>query len=227
MHPVAQRLPVHARCCGPPRRGLRPRGPARSPATGGPVPASPPPSPAPAPRLPLDPSAPPPSSAPPSSARPAQASLNKTGKSQTSQQLGRLVSHRLRADDRRVPGLLQGQGNDLSTPVPEFEFPGLKPGDRWCLCAARWQEAFAAGKAPRVVLQATHKGAGGLPAGGSQAACAGLGVMDARGRYGAKAQRGARRSKIAPPLINGIHRSGNLDPARMIAVAMRSSIWPR
>ena len=49
------------------------------------------------------------------------------------------------------------RGNDLSTPVPEFEFPGLKPGDRWCLCAARWQEAFAAGKAPRVVLQATHE----------------------------------------------------------------------
>ena len=42
----------------------------------------------------------------------------------------------------------RARGNDLSTPVPEFEFPGLKPGDRWCLCAARWQEAFAAGKAP-------------------------------------------------------------------------------
>jgi uncharacterized protein (DUF2237 family) len=41
--------------------------------------------------------------------------------------------------------------------VPDFEFPGLKPGDRWCLCAARWQEAFAAGKAPRVVLQSTHE----------------------------------------------------------------------
>ena len=51
----------------------------------------------------------------------------------------------------------RARGNDLSTPVPEFEFPGLKPGDRWCLCAARWQEAFAAGKAPRVVLQATHE----------------------------------------------------------------------
>ena len=51
----------------------------------------------------------------------------------------------------------RARGNDLSTPVPEFEFPGLKPGDRWCLCAARWQEAFAAGKAPRVVLQATHQ----------------------------------------------------------------------
>ena len=51
----------------------------------------------------------------------------------------------------------RARGNDLSTPVPEFEFPGLKPGDRWCLCAARWQEAFAAGKAPRVVLQSTHE----------------------------------------------------------------------
>ena len=51
----------------------------------------------------------------------------------------------------------QAAGNDLSTPVPEFGFPGLKPGDRWCLCAARWQEAFAAGKAPRVVLRSTHE----------------------------------------------------------------------
>jgi uncharacterized protein (DUF2237 family) len=48
-------------------------------------------------------------------------------------------------------------GNDLSTPVPEFAFPGLKAGDRWCLCAARWQQAFEAGKAPRVVLAATHE----------------------------------------------------------------------
>jgi hypothetical protein len=47
------------------------------------------------------------------------------------------------------------QGNDLSTPRPEFEFPGLKPGDRWCLCSARWQEALRAGKAPQVVLEAT------------------------------------------------------------------------
>jgi len=50
-------------------------------------------------------------------------------------------------------------GNDLSTPMPEFGFPGLKPGDRWCLCAPRWQEAFEAGQAPRVVLRATHEGA--------------------------------------------------------------------
>jgi uncharacterized protein len=53
----------------------------------------------------------------------------------------------------------QAQGNDLSTPVPEWGFPGLKPEDRWCLCAPRWQEAFEAGAAPRVVLTATHEGA--------------------------------------------------------------------
>lgn len=51
------------------------------------------------------------------------------------------------------------QGNDLSTPVPAFQFPGLKPGDRWCLCAARWQEALEAGAAPPVVLNATHAAA--------------------------------------------------------------------
>jgi uncharacterized protein (DUF2237 family) len=50
----------------------------------------------------------------------------------------------------------KSQGNDLSTPVPEIGFPGLQPGDRWCLCAARWKEALAAGMAPRVVLRATH-----------------------------------------------------------------------
>ena len=50
-------------------------------------------------------------------------------------------------------------GNDLSTPMPAFGFAGLKPGDRWCLCAPRWQEAFEQGKAPRVVLRATHQGA--------------------------------------------------------------------
>jgi hypothetical protein len=48
-------------------------------------------------------------------------------------------------------------GNDLSTPRPEFGFPGLKAGDRWCLCAARWKEAHAAGKAPKLVLAATHE----------------------------------------------------------------------
>jgi uncharacterized protein len=50
-------------------------------------------------------------------------------------------------------------GNDLSTPLPEVGFPGLKPGDCWCLCAARWQEALAAGEAPRVRLLATHEAA--------------------------------------------------------------------
>ncbi|MCB9795165.1 MAG: DUF2237 domain-containing protein [Alphaproteobacteria bacterium] len=48
-------------------------------------------------------------------------------------------------------------GNDLSTPVPQFMFPGLKPGDRWCLCAARWLEAYEAGVAPPVVLEACHE----------------------------------------------------------------------
>jgi uncharacterized protein (DUF2237 family) len=51
----------------------------------------------------------------------------------------------------------RSRGNDLSTPRPEFSFPGLRPGDRWCLCAARWQEAFIAGCAPRVNLRATHQ----------------------------------------------------------------------
>jgi len=50
-------------------------------------------------------------------------------------------------------------GNDLSTPNPEFGFPGLKPGDQWCLCAPRWQEAFEAGVAPPVMLNATHESA--------------------------------------------------------------------
>ena len=50
-------------------------------------------------------------------------------------------------------------GNDLSTPMPHYDFPGLQPGDRWCLCAPRWQEAFKANQAPRVVLRATHEGA--------------------------------------------------------------------
>ena len=49
------------------------------------------------------------------------------------------------------------RGNDLSTPVPEAGFPGLKPGDRWCLCVGRWKEALDAGRAPQVVLGATHE----------------------------------------------------------------------
>ena len=48
-------------------------------------------------------------------------------------------------------------GNDLSTPIPEAQFPGLRPGDRWCLCAPRWKEALDAGAAPRVVLECTHE----------------------------------------------------------------------
>jgi hypothetical protein len=50
-------------------------------------------------------------------------------------------------------------GNDLSTPQPDFGFEGLKAGDRWCLCASRWQEALDAGAAPDVVLEATHASA--------------------------------------------------------------------
>ena len=50
----------------------------------------------------------------------------------------------------------KSRGNDLSTPIPEYRFPGLTEGDRWCLCVQRWQEAHAAGFAPRVHLEATH-----------------------------------------------------------------------
>lgn len=49
------------------------------------------------------------------------------------------------------------RGNDLITPVPQWQFPGLKPGDRWCLCVSRWLEAEKAGVAPLVVLEATHE----------------------------------------------------------------------
>lgn len=49
------------------------------------------------------------------------------------------------------------RGNDLTRPLPQAGFPGLKPGDRWCLCAGRWIEAYRAGAAPRVVLRATHE----------------------------------------------------------------------
>ncbi|MDD9950439.1 MAG: DUF2237 domain-containing protein [Zetaproteobacteria bacterium] len=51
----------------------------------------------------------------------------------------------------------RARGNDLMTPRPEWGFPGLQPGDHWCLCALRWQEAFEAGKAPLVFLEATHQ----------------------------------------------------------------------
>ena len=53
----------------------------------------------------------------------------------------------------------KARGNDLMTPVPQFEFPGLKAGDRWCLCALRWKEALEEGVAPRVMLRATHEAA--------------------------------------------------------------------
>jgi uncharacterized protein (DUF2237 family) len=48
------------------------------------------------------------------------------------------------------------RGNDLSTPIPQYDFPGVRPGERWCLCATRWQEALDAGHAPPVLLNATH-----------------------------------------------------------------------
>jgi uncharacterized protein len=53
----------------------------------------------------------------------------------------------------------KSRGNDLGTPVPAYNFPGLNPGDKWCLCASRWQEALAAGVAPPVYLEATHSAA--------------------------------------------------------------------
>ena len=53
----------------------------------------------------------------------------------------------------------KNQGNDLSTPRPEFDFPGLQPGDRWCLCARRWKEAWHHDMAPDVVLEACHESA--------------------------------------------------------------------
>lgn len=51
----------------------------------------------------------------------------------------------------------KAKGNDLSTPRPAFDFPGLKPGDRWCLCALRWLEAYEEGVAPEVILEATNE----------------------------------------------------------------------
>ncbi|NJM49441.1 MAG: DUF2237 domain-containing protein [Alkalinema sp. RU_4_3] len=51
----------------------------------------------------------------------------------------------------------KSRGNDLSTPVPAYEFPGLNAGDRWCLCVSRWQEAFEAGIAPKVILESCHE----------------------------------------------------------------------
>ena len=51
----------------------------------------------------------------------------------------------------------KSKGNDLSTPVPAFDFPGLNSGDRWCLCAVRWLEAYEAGSAPSIIARATHR----------------------------------------------------------------------
>jgi uncharacterized protein (DUF2237 family) len=51
----------------------------------------------------------------------------------------------------------KASGNDLSTPMPQYRFPGLKAGDRWCLCLERWREAHKAGCAPQVILEATHE----------------------------------------------------------------------
>ena len=51
----------------------------------------------------------------------------------------------------------KSKGNDLSTPIPQWQFPGLKPGDKWCLCISRWLEAVDAGVAPSIILEATHK----------------------------------------------------------------------
>jgi uncharacterized protein len=51
----------------------------------------------------------------------------------------------------------KSSGNDLSTPVPDFQFPGLKEGDKWCLCALRWKEAYDVGVAPKIVMSATHE----------------------------------------------------------------------
>jgi uncharacterized protein len=51
----------------------------------------------------------------------------------------------------------RSRGNDLSTPIPAYQFPGLRPGDKWCLCVSRWKEALAAGCAPPIQLAATHE----------------------------------------------------------------------
>ena len=59
--------------------------------------------------------------------------------------------------DERFLDYSQSVGNDLSSPNPMYNFPGLKPGDRWCVCALRWTEAFEDGFAPKVVLEATHE----------------------------------------------------------------------
>lgn len=67
-------------------------------------------------------------------------------------------SHTVCVDvSREFLNFSQSRGNDLSTPKPEFDFPGLRPGDSWCLCAYRWVEAQENGMAPRVYLTKTHR----------------------------------------------------------------------
>lgn len=58
--------------------------------------------------------------------------------------------------DKKFLDYTRQMGNNLSSPNPIYNFPGLKPGDRWCVCALRWKEAFKAGCAPKVILEATH-----------------------------------------------------------------------
>ena len=58
--------------------------------------------------------------------------------------------------DKKFLDYTRQMGNNLSSPNPMYNFPGLKPGDRWCVCALRWKEAFKAGCAPKVILEATH-----------------------------------------------------------------------
>ena len=59
--------------------------------------------------------------------------------------------------DEKFLHFTRQRGNDLSSPNPMYNFPGLKPGDKWCVCALRWKEAFDAGCAPEVILEATHE----------------------------------------------------------------------
>ena len=59
--------------------------------------------------------------------------------------------------DEKFLHFTRQKGNDLSSPNPMYNFPGLKPGDKWCVCALRWKEAFDAGCAPEVILEATHE----------------------------------------------------------------------
>ena len=59
--------------------------------------------------------------------------------------------------DEKFLHFTRQMGNDLSSPNPTYNFPGLKPGDKWCVCALRWKEAFDAGCAPEVILEATHE----------------------------------------------------------------------